>query len=297
MSFIIYLLSGLYVCHNLFWCLLVGDHSFLWMLVKSFSIWNTMFTFDMQLSSVQRIMLWRVLLVISRWRGLLTRTREDYSLKTKVKVLVCVLEIDRFVLKGVFVVIMSLIRNMRINRLCLKTCDMWLVRETKLSLLIEVQRGREVPPTWVPHCTNALERFFDFSWLSSFIQSLTLWFLHVRSLTRHSHSFVHVLKDVKFESENREYSANTQNSKQLLALAYFSFGCGDYCPVTLLCSSAITILNPTLVWIFFTLYCIHFPMSWLGAFVWQSRAALVAGHFLYSWDHNVWFRVDIVRRN
>lgn len=144
MSFIIYLLSGLYVCLNLFWCLLVGDLSFLWMPVNSFSIWNTMFTFDMQLSSVQRIMLWRVLLVISRWRGLLTRTREDYSLKTKVKVLVCVLEIDRFVLKGVFVVIVSLIRNMGINRLCLKTCDMWLVRETKLSLLIEVQRGREV---------------------------------------------------------------------------------------------------------------------------------------------------------
>lgn len=222
MSFIINLLSGfLYVCHNLFWCLLVGDHSFLWMPVNSFSIWNTMFTCDMQLSSVQRIMLWRVLLVISRWRGLLTRTREDYSLKTKVKVLVCVLEIDRFVLKGVFVVIVSLIRNMGINRLCLKTCDMWLVRETKLSLLIEVQRGREVPPTWVPHCTNAPERFFDFSRLSSFIQSLTPWFLHVRFLTRHSHSFVHVLKDVKFESENREYSANTQNSKQLLALAIF----------------------------------------------------------------------------
>lgn len=139
MSFIIYLLSGfLYVCHNLFWCLLVGDHSFLWMLVNSFSIWNTMFTCDMQLSSVQRIMLWRVLLVISRWKGLLTRTREDYSLKTKVKVLVCVLEIDRFVLKGIFVVIVSLIKNWGINRLCLKTYDFWLVRETKFSLLIEV---------------------------------------------------------------------------------------------------------------------------------------------------------------
>lgn len=146
MSFIIYLLSGfLYVCLNLFWCLLVGDHSFLWMPVNSFSIWNTMFTCDMQLSSVQRIMLWRVLLVISRWRGLLTRTREDYSLKTKVKVLLCMLEIDRFVLKGVFVVIMSLIRNEGINRLFLKTCDLWLVRETKLSLLIEVPE----------QCTNA----------------------------------------------------------------------------------------------------------------------------------------------
>ena len=166
MSFIIYLLSGLYVCLNLFWCLLVGDHSFLWMPVNSFSIWNTMFTFDMQLSSVQRIMLWRVLLVISRWKGLLTRTREDYSLKTKVKVLVCVLEIDRFVLKGVFVVIVSLMRNIGINRLFLKTCDMWLVRETKLSLLIEVL------PTWVPQCTNAPERFFDFSRLSSF------WFVY-----------------------------------------------------------------------------------------------------------------------
>ena len=221
MNLIIYLLSGLHVCLNLFWCLLVGDHSFLWMLVNCFSIWNAMFTCDVQLSSVQRIMLWRVLLVISHWRGLLTRTREDYSLKTKVKVLVCVLEIDRFVLKGGFVVIVSLITNIWINRLCLKTCDMWLVRETKLSLLIEVQRGREVPPTWVPHCTNAPERFFDFSRLSSFIQSLTPWFLHVRSLTRHIHSFVHVLKDVKFESEDREYSANTQNSKQLLALAIF----------------------------------------------------------------------------
>ena len=34
------------------------------------------------------------------------------------------LEIDRFVLKGVFVVIMSLIRNEGINRLFLKTCDL-----------------------------------------------------------------------------------------------------------------------------------------------------------------------------
>ena len=178
MSFIIYLLSGfLYVCHNLFWCLLVGDHSFLWMPVNSFSIWDTMFTCDMQLSSVQRIMLWRVLLVISRWKGLLTRTREDYTLKTKVKVLVCVLEIDRFVLKGVFVVIVSLIRNMGINRLCLKTCDMWLVRETKLSLLIEVL------PTWVPQCTNAPERFFDFSRLSSF------WFVY--SITHPVYSITH----------------------------------------------------------------------------------------------------------
>lgn len=222
MSFIIYLLSGfLYVCHNLFWCLLVGDHSFLWMLVNSFSIWNTMFTCDMQLSSVQRIMLWRVLLVISRWRGLLTRTREDYSLKTKVKVLVCVLEIDRFVLKGVFVVIVSLIRNMGINRLCLKTCDLWLVRETKLSLLIEVERYPRHEFRTVQMHLKGFSTFHDCLRFGSFIQSLTPWFLHVRSLTSHSHSFVHVLKDVKFESENREYSVNTQNSKQLLALAIF----------------------------------------------------------------------------
>ena len=66
-----------------------------------------------------------------------------------------------------------------------------------------------------------LKGFSTFHDCLSFIQSLTLWFLHVRSLTSHSHSFVHVLKDVKFESENREYSANTQNSKQLLALAIF----------------------------------------------------------------------------
>ena len=83
----------------------------------------------------------------------------------------------------------------------------------------------------------------------------------------------------------------------IAGLSYISFGCGDYCPVTLLCSPAITILNPTLVWIFFTLYCIHFLMSWLGEFVWQSRAALVGGNFLHSRDHNVWFRGDVVRRN
>ena len=53
----------------------------------------------------------------------------------------------------------------------------------------------------------------------------------------------------------------------------------------------------TSVCIFSILCSIYFLRCWQGEFVWQSRASLVGGHFVYSCDFNVWFRGDIVGRN
>ena len=44
-------------------------------------------------------------------------------------------------------------------------------------------------------------------------------------------------------------------------------------------------------------FSIHFLRCWQGEFVEQSRTSLVGKYFQYSWDRNVWFWVDIVRRN
>ena len=53
----------------------------------------------------------------------------------------------------------------------------------------------------------------------------------------------------------------------------------------------------TSVCIFSILFSEHFLRCWQREFVKQSRAYLVGDHFLYSHDHNVWFRGDIVGRN
>ena len=53
----------------------------------------------------------------------------------------------------------------------------------------------------------------------------------------------------------------------------------------------------TSVCIFSILCSIYFLMCWQGEFVWQSRASLVGGHFVYSCDLHVWFRGDILGRN
>ena len=58
-----------------------------------------------------------------------------------------------------------------------------------------------------------------------------------------------------------------------------------------------TLYTLTSVCIFSILFSIHFLMHWQGEFVKQSRGSSVAYHFLCSRDLNVWFRVDIERRN
>ena len=51
------------------------------------------------------------------------------------------------------------------------------------------------------------------------------------------------------------------------------------------------------MFIFSILLSVHLLWCWQGEFVKQSRVPLVADHFLYSHDINVWFSGDIVRNN
>ena len=52
----------------------------------------------------------------------------------------------------------------------------------------------------------------------------------------------------------------------------------------------------TLVCIFSVLIPIHSLRSRQRQFAWQSRASIAGDHFFYSWDLNVLFRGEIVRR-
>ena len=52
-----------------------------------------------------------------------------------------------------------------------------------------------------------------------------------------------------------------------------------------------------LVFIFSTLFSLHFLWYWQGEFVWQSGASHIGGHFLYSHDLYIWCKGDTVRRN
>ena len=59
----------------------------------------------------------------------------------------------------------------------------------------------------------------------------------------------------------------------------------------------LTLYTLTSVCIFSILLTIHSLWYWKGEFVQQSWNSSVDGHFLYSYNLNVWFRVDTVRRN
>ena len=48
---------------------------------------------------------------------------------------------------------------------------------------------------------------------------------------------------------------------------------------------------------FSILFSIYFLRCWQGESVWQSRTSLSGDNFLYSYDLNVWFGGEIVRRN
>ena len=49
--------------------------------------------------------------------------------------------------------------------------------------------------------------------------------------------------------------------------------------------------------IFSILLFTHLLRCWQGEFVYKSKASFVGDHFLYSYDHNVQFRSDIMGRN
>ena len=72
-------------------------------------------------------------------------------------------------------------------------------------------------------------------------------------------------------------------------------------PVTMIrlvhVSVDINLYSLTSVCIFSLLFFIHFQRGLQGEFVWQSWAALVRDHLLYSHHFHVWFRGDIVGRN
>lgn len=95
------------------------------------------------------------------------------------------------------------------------------------------------------------------------------------------------LTTVRYESfEKSELSRLGKTTWQPVSfvLAQFHFGTLTLCTLTSVC--------------IFSIPCsIHFLSCSLGEFVQQSRAYLVAGHFLYSCDPRVWFRVDDVTRN
>ena len=52
-----------------------------------------------------------------------------------------------------------------------------------------------------------------------------------------------------------------------------------------------------LVFIFSTLFSLHFLWYWQGEFVWQSGASHIGGRFLYSHDLFIWFMGKTARRN
>ena len=59
------------------------------------------------------------------------------------------------------------------------------------------------------------------------------------------------------------------------------------------CIKTLPLYTLKLVYMFSTLFSIHFLRCWQGEFVKRSRASLVHDHFLYSCDLNVWLRGDI----
>ena len=58
----------------------------------------------------------------------------------------------------------------------------------------------------------------------------------------------------------------------------------------------LTLYTLTWVYLFFTLFFIHFLRCWQGEFVCQSRGSFSDDHFLYSHDLNVWFSSTFLHR-
>ena len=59
----------------------------------------------------------------------------------------------------------------------------------------------------------------------------------------------------------------------------------------------LTLCTCTSVFIFSSLFSLHFLWCWQGEFDWQSGACEISDHFLYSNDLNVWLKGDAVISN